>query len=65
VANDAAGNVIKAHPHKRRAAHFDDWKEIASIRGVRCELSTTARFWLAQVGKNSIIAATKLRRKKL
>ena len=51
-ANDAAGNVIKAHPHKRRIARFDDCKEIASTRGVRCELSTAAHFWLAQVGRN-------------
>ena len=56
VANDAAGNVIKAHPHKRRIARFDDWKEIASIRGVRCELSTAARFWLAHAGQEQTIS---------
>ena len=68
MADDAAGNVIKAHPHKRRIARFDDCKEIASTRGVKCELSTAARFWLAQGGQEQtslIIAATKLRRKKL
>jgi hypothetical protein len=31
--------------------HFDDCKEIASTRGIRCELSTAARFWLAQGGQ--------------
>ena len=51
MANDAAGNVIKAHPHKRRIARFAYCKEIASTRGVRCELSTAARFWLAQAGQ--------------
>ena len=56
MANDAAGNVIKAHPHKRRIARFDDWKEIASIRGVRCELSTAARFWLAHAGQEQTIS---------
>jgi len=56
MANDAAGNVIKAHPHKRRIARFDDCKEIASIRGVRCELSTAARFWLAHAGQEQTIS---------
>jgi hypothetical protein len=45
------GNVIETHAQSR-LSHFDDCKEIASTRGVRCELSTaaTARFWLAQGG---------------
>jgi hypothetical protein len=51
VANDAVGNLIETHAHKGRVARFDDCKEIASTRGVRCELSTAARFWLAQAGQ--------------
>ena len=67
VANDAAGNVIETQPHKGRVARFDDCKEIASTRGVRCELSTRGAFlacssWAGT--DESIIAATKLRRKK-
>ena len=59
MANDAAGNVIKTDPHKSRVARFDDCKEIASTRGVRCELSTAARFWLAQGGQEQSISSRK------
>src|SRR6266480_6572989 len=31
-------------------------KEIASARGVKCELSTAARFWLAQTGQEQTIS---------
>ncbi len=66
---DPAGNMTETHAHKRRVAHFDDFKEIASNRGIKYELSTAASgAFLAcsgWVGTNeSIVAATKLRRKK-
>jgi hypothetical protein len=68
VAKDAAGNVIETDAHKGRVAHFDHCKEIASTRGVRCELGTAASdaflacsCWAGT--DESIVAATKLRRK--
>jgi hypothetical protein len=45
------GNVIEGHAHKQRVVNFDDCKEMASTRGVRYELGTAARLWLAQAGQ--------------
>ena len=42
VANDAAGNVIETHSRKDELRTSIIVREIASTRGIKCELSTAA-----------------------